>query len=33
MESDGNALAEMLGSCADAYIEVEEAVADSLDDG
>lgn len=33
MESDGKALAEMLGSCAEAYVEVERDVADSIDDG
>lgn len=33
MESDGKALAAMLGSCAEAYVEVEASVTASLDDG
>jgi hypothetical protein len=33
MESDGKALADMLGGCAEAYVEVEASVTASLDDG
>ena len=33
MESDGKALADMLGSCAEAYVEVEDSIASSLDHG
>lgn len=33
METDGKELAGMLGSCAEAYVEVERDVAASLDDG
>jgi len=32
METDGQALADMLGSCAEAYIEVEDEIAATLDD-
>lgn len=33
METDGKGLADMLGSCAEAYVEVEDQVAGSLGDG
>ena len=33
MESDGKALADLLGSCAEAYIELEDDVASSIDNG
>lgn len=33
MESDGKALATLLGSCAEAYVEVEDHIASSLGGG